>query len=353
MTDGRLAGFRDEVRLQVVEAFGTRLREDRSPLIDFSDVREQLDRQVGTVLADVEAAVTSCPEASPHPLTSEIGVNRAAHAIHPVESVKAATALFEVALPVVVDELRRTGFGDAELIKASKALHRSIMSRIAQGSVAYASYLLKKVTSSHEDERHRIARELHDRVAHSIGNALQHLQLHDAYLTDDPARARAKLKLSQDVLRDAFDVIRHLATELRASAVVAGGLEVALSDYLDTHAPFGVVHHVAVEGDVLRLPEEVVEELFLVLREAARNALLHAAPQRVDIEIAVGDNLVRASVGDDGRGFDPGQAARAAGGMGLDSMRERVELLGGTFNTSSSIGAGTTVTVTLPWLDAA
>ena len=353
MTDGRLAGFRDEVRREVGDAFSARLREDRSPLIDFSDVREQLDRQVDTVLADVEAAVTSCPAAPPPPLTTEIGVNRAVHAIHPAESVKAATALFDVALPVVVDELRRAGCGDAELIKASKALHRSIMSRIAQGSVAYASYLLKKVTSSHEDERHRIARELHDRVAHSVGNALQHLQLHDAYLADDPVRAQAKLKMSQDVLHDAFDVIRHLATELRASAVVAGGLQVALSDYLDAHAPFGVVHHVVVEGDVLRLPSEVVEELYLVLREAARNALLHAAPQCVDIEIAVGDNLVRAGVRDDGRGFDIGQATDSADGMGLDSMRERVELLGGTFTAASSIGVGTTVTVTLPWLDAA
>ncbi|MDT7784036.1 MAG: hypothetical protein QOF58_2455 [Pseudonocardiales bacterium] len=353
MADGRLAGFRDEVRREVVDAFGARLRADRSPLIAFSDVREQLDRQVANVLADVEAAVTSCPAASPLPLTTEIGVNRALHAIHPVESVKAATALFEVAMPAVVNELRRTGYGDADLMKASTALHRSIMSRIAQGSVAYASYLLKKVTSSHEDERHRIARELHDRVAHAVGNALQHLELHDAYLANDPARARAKLKMSQDVLRDAFDVIRHLATELRASAVLAGGLQVALSDYLDAHAPFGVLHHVTVEGDVLSLPSEVVEELYLVLREAARNALLHAAPQRVGIEIAVGGNLVRASVGDDGCGFDLAQVGGSTGGIGLESMRERVELLGGTFTAASSIGAGTTVTVTLPWLDAA
>ncbi|MET9630349.1 sensor histidine kinase [Lentzea sp. NPDC006480] len=308
---------------------------------------------MATVLADVEAAVTSCPAESPLPLTAEIGVNRALHAIHPVESVKAATALFEVALPTVVNELRRTGYGDTELIKASTALHRSIMSRIAQGSVSYASYLLKKVTSSHEDERHRIARELHDRVAHAVGNALQHLELHDAYLANDPARAQAKLKLSQDVLHDAFDVIRHLATELRTSAVLAGGLQVALSDYLDAHAPFGVLHHVTVEGDVLRLPSEVVEELYLVLREAARNALLHAAPQRVGIEISVGGNQVRASVGDDGCGFDLAQLDGSTGGIGLESMRERVELLGGTFIAASSIGEGTTVTVTLPWLDAA
>lgn len=353
MTDGRLAGFRDEVRREVVDAFSARLREDRSPLIDFSDVREQLARQVDTVLTDVEAAVTSCPEAELPPLATEIGVNRAVHAIHPVESVKAATALFDVALPVVADELRRHGATDADLIKASKALHRSIMSRIAQGSVAYASYLLKKVTSSHEDERHRIARELHDRVAHSVGNALQHLQLHDAYLANDPARAKAKLKMGQDVLHDAFDVIRHLATELRASAVMAGGLQVALSDYLDAHAPFGVVHNVVVDGDALSLPAEVVEELYLVLREAARNALLHAAPQSVDIEITVGENLVRARVRDDGRGFDLDEATSSTGGMGLDSMRERVELLGGTFAAASSIGVGTTVMVTLPWLDAA
>lgn len=353
MTNGRLAGFRDEVCREVADAFAARLRADRSPLIAFSDVREQLDRQVATVLSDVEAAVTSCPAESPLPLTAEIGVNRALRAIHPVESVKAATALFEVALPAVVRELRRAGCGDAELIKASQALHRSIMYRIAQGSVAYASYLLKKVTNSHEDERHRIARELHDRVAHSVGNALQHLELHDAYLADDPVRAQTKLKMSQDVLRDAFDVIRHLATELRTSAVLAGGLQVALSDYLDAHAPFGVRHHVTVEGDVLSLPAEIVEELYLVLREAARNALLHAAPQCVNIEIAVGGNLVRASVGDDGCGFDPAHVSSSTGGIGLESMRERVELLGGTFSAASAIGAGTTVTVTLPWLDAA
>ncbi|TWP53784.1 sensor histidine kinase [Lentzea tibetensis] len=303
------------------------------------------------MLADVEAAVTRRPVAPQPVLMREIGVNRALHAIHPIESVRAATALFEVALPVVIDELRAGGHDETELLAAGTALHRSIMSRIAQGSVSYASYLLKKVNSSHEDERHRIARELHDRVAHAVGNALQHLQLHDVYVLDDPDRARAKLKAAQEVLNDAFDVIRHLATELRESAVEAGGLEVALSNYLDAHAPFGMVHTVLVHGTVLRLPAEVVEELYLVLREAARNALLHAAPQRVDVEIEVGDTSVRAGVRDDGCGFDVDGVDRAEG-MGLDSMRERVELLGGTLVVASAPGAGTTVTVSLPWLDA-
>ncbi|GLZ35199.1 two-component sensor histidine kinase [Lentzea sp. NBRC 105346] len=314
------------------------------------DVREQLVQQSATVLSDVAAAVAHCP-AEPQPvLSGEIGANRAGHAIHPLESVRAAVALFEVTLPVVVEELHRSGHGEPEVLEASRALHRSIMARIAQGSVAYASYLLKKVNSSHEDERHRIARELHDRVAHSVGNALQHLQLHDVYVTQDPDRARAKLKAAQDVLNDAFDVIRHLATELRESAAEAGGLEVALCNYLDAHAPFGMTHTVTVTGDVTNLPSEVVEELYLVLREAARNALLHAGPKRVDVEIDATGGQLQAVVRDDGCGFDTHKLGLASG-IGLESMRERVELLGGTLSVTSVLGEGTTVTVSLPWLD--
>jgi signal transduction histidine kinase len=357
VADGRLAeerpGFCAEVRREVTEAFAERLRRERSPLIVRSEVHDQLVRQAVTVLADVEAAVGIRPVEPLPSLSGEIGVSRALHGIHPIESVRAAVALFEVTLPVVVRELRADGYDEERLVEVSQALHRSIMARIAQGSVSYAGYLLKKVNSSHEDERHRLARELHDRVAHSVGIALQQLQLHDVYVLQDPDRAREKLKATQEVLREAFDVIRHLATELRESAAGAGGLDVAMSHYLAAHAPFGMAHDVVVRGDVTRLPSEVVEELYLVLREAVRNSVLHAAPRRVDIEIEVGDMSVHACVHDDGGGFDVEEAMAAPGGAGLQSMRERVELLGGTLTVVSRTDAGTTVEVFLPWLDIA
>jgi signal transduction histidine kinase len=189
-----------------------------------------------------------------------------------------------------------------------------------------------------------MARELHDRVAHSLGVALHSLELHEVYLEKDPLLAEKQLHIATRAVRGALERIRGLSTDLRGSEV-HDGLEQELVGYLRMVAPPSVDWTVSVSGDDRGLPAELREELYLILREAARNALVHAVARRLTIVVDIVADVVRATVVDDGRGFEPRELPVTGG---LAAMRERTELLGGSLTLSGGPGAGTAVQVHVP-----
>jgi signal transduction histidine kinase len=194
-------------------------------------------------------------------------------------------------------------------------------------------------------ERRRVARELHDRVAHSLGVALNSLELHESYLDDDPPRAERQLRIATHAVRGALERVQGLSSGLRGREV-DDGLEHALADYLSTVAPPSIDWQVTVSGEErLVLPTESYDELYLILREAARNALIHSAARHLEVVVDIGAGAVRATVSDDGQGFDLPRQHETGG---LTSMRERARLLGGSLTVSSAPGTGTVVHVHLP-----
>jgi len=96
------------------------------------------------------------------------------------------------------------------------------------------------------------------------------------------------------------------------------------------------------------LDSTVEVELYRIVQEALNNAVRHAQADTVEVEIEARDGLVTITVRDDGGGFDPGARAIRERRLGLTSMRERAERLGGTFSVESAPGAGTTVRVEVP-----
>jgi signal transduction histidine kinase len=189
-----------------------------------------------------------------------------------------------------------------------------------------------------------MARELHDRVAHTLGVALNSLELHEVYLEKDPLLAERQLRVATRAVRGALERVRGLSTDLR-DREVHDGLEHALVGYLRMVAPPAIDWTVTVSGDDRGLLTELRDELYLILREAARNALIHAAARRLTIVVDIGTDAVRATVEDDGRGFEPRERPVTGG---LAAMRERAELLGGSLTLSSRPGAGTAVQVHVP-----
>jgi signal transduction histidine kinase len=329
------------------------LREIRSPLIDSAEAMHQLRRQLDSVLDDVEDLCA--PAAGPHVtsnavrLSEEIGTTRATQGVHPVESARVAMEMFQVLLPVVAEELRKRGMGDAAAETAAIALHRSIMGRVGLGALSYANHLLQKMSSGHRDERHRLARELHDGLAHSIGVALQNLELHSIYAERDAELAEKKVALARQVLREALASVRQTAQELHDETLKGNDLETALRDYLSLHVPAGIEVSASVTGDIAAVADEVSDELYIVLREAIRNAVLHSAACSIRVSVRVGEDRVYATVEDDGHGFDVDRQLDSRVGIGLLSMRERVELLAGELTVTSTGGLGTTVSVVIPW----
>jgi PAS domain S-box-containing protein len=194
------------------------------------------------------------------------------------------------------------------------------------------------------EERKRISRELHDRVAHAMAVAHQSLELHEALKQRDPETAGAKMRLAKAMTKEAMILTRDLSSKLR-SAEAQEGLHAALSSLLEATVPPGTERTVSVEGDEAFVPPHVREQLFVILREGVRNAVSHSGAGRIDVRVRISPEEVAGRVEDDGRGFVEGVGGAHGG---IRSMEERAELVGGTFELSPGAGVGTSIEVRLP-----
>ena len=200
------------------------------------------------------------------------------------------------------------------------------------------------VASAEVAERERISRELHDRVAHSMGVAHQSLELYEVLAKKDAARATAKLKLAGEMTKTALESTRNLSAELRRMDAEEG-LESELRHLLEVAVPSGIRSGIRVNGDEAGVPGHVRGQIFLVLREAVRNAVSHSGCGSISVDLDIAPERLVGSVEDDGRGFE---AANGNGGVGLRSMRERAALLDGALRLDCGPGRGTRVEVSVP-----
>ncbi|MFC7478768.1 sensor histidine kinase [Luedemannella flava] len=338
-------------RAEIMDAYLAALRLDNS-VLTASGVVEELIAQVNSVLDDVVGRILAAegpdsmePAGTSRLLAFDIGTSRAQRGIHPVESLRAATTLFETTLPVLIRRFApNDGLG---AMRISRILHESIMDRVALASLSYVKLLLDKLQASRREERVRIARELHDRVLHSMGLTLQQLDLYrHAALNGQPNLAKIDAAIGS--LAEAVRSVQQLTAELRRS-IGNGGLEPALRAYMRENVPDRITVTLTVRGDCKGLPADIAEELYLIVREAARNAVKHADPTNLVLRVDVDNAVVNATVTDDGAGFDPTDRDRFGGG--LPSMQERAQLLNGRITMTSQVGSGTTVEVSVPLPD--
>ncbi|MEE1940375.1 sensor histidine kinase [Streptomyces sp. TRM 70361] len=265
---------------------------------------------------------------------------------HPVESGRAATALFDAVLVVLMDEPESIRPRGAEAAVLFSLLHRQIVARHTARSVTHIGYLLERIRNAHNDERQRVARELHDEVAGHLGSALNWFELHEVYEQDCPELAREKLQAARTTVRESLSSLRDVMAGLR-HRIDTASLRTALTQDLEGMGERAAEVRVTVTGDEAWLPPGAAEELFLIIREAQRNAVRHARAALVTVEVHVAPGEVRAAVEDDGVGFDlVATAPRGHGGM--LSMRERAELLGGSVTVESQPGCGTRILVFVP-----
>jgi two-component system sensor histidine kinase DegS len=202
-----------------------------------------------------------------------------------------------------------------------------------------------------EDERRRLARELHDGPAQTLAGALFGVDLALSALDRAPEAARDELRGARGLVRDALDDVRALMAGLRPRQLEERGLVVALH-MLAAMPPLwgakvGVETRGIGEGD--RLPPDVELGLYRIAQEAVSNARRHGAASRVQVSLAVGPSLAELTIADDGRGWEGECSPPAAGrGEGLPGMRERARLLGGELRVESALGRGTRVIVAAP-----
>jgi len=189
------------------------------------------------------------------------------------------------------------------------------------------------------EERNRLARDLHDSVKQRVFAATMTLGAAQTLRERDPGTAWQKVGEALDLSWQAQQELAGLIHELRPAELEGQGLAVALREYASgwSHRT-GIEVFVASQG-IGAVPAQVEQALFRLTQEALANVAKHSAAERVEIEIACTGNILTVEVADDGRGFDPESAPRR--GMGLRSMRERIEALGGNLTVESAPGAGT------------
>ncbi|MCW3065659.1 MAG: hypothetical protein JWN32_2831 [Solirubrobacterales bacterium] len=199
------------------------------------------------------------------------------------------------------------------------------------------------------EERNRLARELHDSVTQRLFSLQLAAETAVTVLDRDVEAARTQLGRVQEMAREAMAELRAVIFELRPATVQDEGLLVALRKHVD------VLRRVeqrqisfTADGGLPPVGTAVEGEAFRIAQEALNNALRHSGAARIWVRLAGRDGRLALEVGDDGIGFDPTSAGLRSRRLGLTSMEERADGLGGALRVDSKAGAGTRVTLEVP-----
>jgi signal transduction histidine kinase len=193
------------------------------------------------------------------------------------------------------------------------------------------------------EERARLARELHDAMSQSLFSLSLSAQAAASLVRRDPERAVEEINRVKELARATMAELRTVVAGLRPADLESDGLVPALRSQLALlERAHGLDIVVTVDGEPDLEPEEE-HHVFRVVQEAVTNALRHASASKVGVSITATSGGLIAEVHDDGVGFDPGGSGIGSRRLGLTSMRERAERLGGTLSIVSARGKGTQV----------
>ena len=230
---------------------------------------------------------------------------------------------------------------------AERMAHRAAQEAQERASVLERR-LLERAIDSQEEERRRIARELHD----DLGQGLSALLLDIQSAAQAPCPPPAQWQHLESSMRGLITQVYRLAWDLRPAVLDDFGLDSALSRYI---AKLVERHGLPLDYDFLgprdeRLPPEVEVALYRLAQEALTNVVRHARAKRASVLVFRHPDSISLLVEDDGCGFDESQVLPGddAHGLGLKGMRERAALLRGDLVVESSPGEGTSIRVTVP-----
>jgi signal transduction histidine kinase len=233
-------------------------------------------------------------------------------------------------------------FGDddvrlAEALAARAAVAVDLSERVSRDSV-------RRVLEAQEQERARLARELHDETGQALTSILLGLKPIEQAVADEGREAVAQLR---ELVVSTLQNVRRLAVELRPSALDDFGLVPALERLAEGYRDqAGISVELEARLGEARLAATVETVLYRIVQEALTNVVKHADANRVSIVLMRRNGSVTTVVEDDGRGFDPSATREDA--LGLAGMRERLALVGGRLRIESGVGSGTTLVAEVP-----
>jgi len=207
------------------------------------------------------------------------------------------------------------------------------------------------IIRAQEEERLRVAREIHDGPAQTLAGVLLKLDVCLRLLGQEPARVEAELRAIADAARLSLKDVRKTIFNLRPMSLEELGLVATLESYISSYKELtGVEVKLSVTGEGTRLPLPVEVTLFRLIQESLANVAKHAETDRAEVGVEFVPGGVTATVRDQGKGFavEPVWQGRTGNAFGITGMRERVQMLRGALDISSAPGRGTQVTCHLP-----
>ncbi len=225
-----------------------------------------------------------------------------------------------------------------------------LMSRLRrqQKSLEDANIRLTEYANTQEQltisrERNRLARELHDTLAHTLSGLSLQLETIKAYWELDPRMAKESLDKSLETARSGLEETRRALKALRASPLeemgLAQSIRVLAEDFAARH---NLALDMAVPDRIPPLSPEAEQSIYRIVQEAITNTVNHASAKTLSIKIEVVEGKISLTIHDDGVGFDNEKSSKPSR-FGLVGMRERAEHIGGKLNILSKPGAGTTI----------
>ena len=204
---------------------------------------------------------------------------------------------------------------------------------------------IERLAVSHE--RNRLARELHDTLAHTLSAVSVQVEALNKQLERDPDSAKDTVKQLRELTRSGLKESRRALRALRASPLEDLGLALGMQQLVDTTTErSGMTITLQILGDLDELRSEVEQSVYRITEEALNNTTRHAQAKQVAVMVDYRGAGLELIITDDGIGFDP-DAAAEDGHYGLMGMRERAMLCNGQLSIESQPGAGTTVRLTI------
>lgn len=214
-------------------------------------------------------------------------------------------------------------------------------------------YLSIKIIEAQEEERHRVARDIHDGPAQSMANVIVKAELCERLLEVDKDRAKFELNNLKTVVRSSLKDVRKIIYDLRPMSLDDLGLIPTLERYLTIfEEDTGIAINLKTYGSFNGIQTAIQTTIFRIIQESLSNIRKHSKASSATIIIEKSLSNLNLSITDDGIGFDMDKHKVCAnpmeGGFGLISIKERVELLNGKFQIASSSSPGTKLSLFIP-----
>lgn len=298
---------------------------------------------------DRDQLVTTIADLACTRLTHETGRASGRHMTIPL----GADGTVQGLMVLMVPGHRIFGQTDLEMLNAmgeqiGLALDRARLYDELKAKEEARSRLMARLITATEDERRRIARELHDETGQSLTALVVNLD----FLVRHPVEEqtlRSRLADVRDMAESTLAEVRRVIHEMRPSVLDDLGLEAALRWQARRYEASGLAISVQIKGLNGRLPGHLETTVFRLVQEACTNTIKHAGATQMQIKVIRRGDRLAVSITDDGRGIDPVLAStRAGSGMGLAGLQERVALAGGTLSITRPPGGGAQVLAELP-----